>query len=215
MPAFGSVSACVCFYSGGESAGVLAIGGLNSPYEAVVRGNGPPIGQAESRHPGCKPESTMRGAARAHPMVTGVTMIVLPVHSSDRRRASSARHPIATLFSHVHPRSGASRGVSVPASPSDDFCSFVPLSVHGMSYQGNSYIFPVDPAHPYYEGERIPRLPVSVQHPPMACVPGNSAYSHPEQKYDHTMGQDPLAVWHAHLPSSVKTPSVSGEPWEF
>lgn len=103
--------------------------------------------------------------------------------------------------SHAHPHSGGPRGVPVPSSTLVDPFSSVLLYIHGMSYEGVFYTGIVGPAHPYDEEERIFRLSVSAQHPPIAYVPGNSAYFHPGENYDHTLGRDPLAVRSASLPN--------------
>lgn len=72
-----------------------------------------------------------------------------------------------------------------------------------MSYRRESYINLMGRRHLYDEEKRISRLSVTVEHPPMALVPANSAYFHPGEKYDHTLRRNPLSIQSTYLPSSV------------
>lgn len=56
----------------------------------------------------------------------------------------------------------------------------------------------------YEDSECIPLSAVSVESSRMVLVPASSAYVHPGERYDHTLGCSPMAVKITHLPGSVK-----------
>lgn len=99
----------------------------------------------------------------------------------DVRHRHSWRHTSAARLGRLHSIIGPPReSAPLVSPPTDHWILYATVSVCIMSYGGESFTSPRGLHHPYNEGDLIPLLSVTIEHPPMALFPATSAYFHPQ-----------------------------------